>query len=317
LVAPAVGCSLFTSWAGYVGDGDGGVEPDAQADTGGHADTGTQGDTGVYGDTGMAPDTGMPADTGMPGDTGTPVDTGPSGDAGSDATESEADAPAGDAAQDSGTGGSDGETDAGPIVFVQVASGTPSGTVSSASATFTQAQVAGDLIVMVVGWAGNASLSQVSDSVGNGYAATIAPTHISAGINQAIYYAKGIAAAPDGGNTVTVTLGATTTSMDLRAAEYSGLDPVAPYDTSAAFGGRATTGNSGPVSTTTGRELVFGAGITVGSFTGPGSAFTLRKLTGSGLGVVEDHVVSATGSYSADAPLAASASYIMQIATFR
>jgi hypothetical protein len=55
----------------------------------------------------------------------------------------------------------------------------------------------------------------------------------------------------------------------------------------------------------------------VGSFTGAGAAFTLRKLTGSGLGVVEDQVVSSTGSYSADAPLASSASYVMQVATFR
>jgi hypothetical protein len=236
------------------------------------------------------------------------VDVGPS-----DGTDGESNP--GDAlAQDS----SDGSIDAaGPITFVQVTSATPSGAVSSANATFTQAQAAGDLVVLVVGWGGTASLTQVSDSVGNGYAATIAPTHISAGITQAIYYARGIAAAPAGGNTVTVTFDATATPVDLRAAEYAGLDPVVPYDTSAAFGGRATTANSGPVTTAAARELIFGAGITVGSFTGAGTAFTLRKLTGSGIGVVEDNVVSSTGSYSADAPLASSASYIMQVATFR
>jgi hypothetical protein len=222
-------------------------------------------------------------------------------------------------AEDSGNPGGDGATDAStaPITFVQVAASTPSGSVSTTSATFAQPQGAGDLIVLVVGWGGTPSITQVTDSAGNGYAATIAPTHISAGITQAIYYAKGIVAAPGGSNTVTVTLNAPATSLDLRAAEYAGLDPVTPYDTSAAFGGRATSASSLPVTTGTARELVFGAGITVGSFTGAGATFTLRKLTGGGLGVVEDRIVSTTGSYSADAPLASSYSYIMQVATFR
>jgi hypothetical protein len=226
--------------------------------------------------------------------------------------------------QDSGNAGDDGSVDASPPVdasaptFVQVTSATPSAAVSTASATFSQAQGAGDLVVLVIGWGGTASLTGVSDSAGNGYATTIVPpTHISAGITQAIYYAKGIGASQAGANTVTVTLDSTATPLDLRAVEYAGLDPVSPYDVGFAWGGRATTATSTAVNTTTARELVFGAGITVGSFTGAGSAFTLRKLTGGGIGVVEDRVVWSTGSYSADAPLATSSSYIMQVATFR
>jgi hypothetical protein len=292
LVVSAAGCSLVTSWAGYVGDDDGGAGTDAGTETDG------QGGDAAGGDSASADAQAM--------------DVAPS-----DGADEEGNP--GDAAQDSGNPGGDGGTDApvAPITCVQVTAATPSAAVSTVSATFTQAQSAGDLIVLVVGWGGNASVTQVSDSAGNGYAASIAPTHISAGITQAIYYAKGIAAASAGGNTVTVTLGAPTTPLDLRAVEYAGLDPVAPYDTSAAFGGRSTTASSGAVTTTSARELVFGAGITVGSFTGVGAAFTLRKLTAGGLGVVEDRVVSSTGSYSADAPLASSASYIMQVATFR
>jgi hypothetical protein len=45
--------------------------------------------------------------------------------------------------------------------------------------------------------------------------------------------------------------------------------------------------------------------------------YTLRKLNGSGLGVAEDAIVSSVGTYSATAPLASSAYYVMQVATFR
>jgi hypothetical protein len=281
-------CSLITSWTGYAGDGDGG-SGDAQTDSGARDDA----EDAI-------------ADT--------------SSDGASDG--SGGDVTAGDAAKDTGSTGSDAATDgsAAPITFVQVASDTSSGSATTASATFSQAQGAADLIVLVVGWVGGAvPITQVSDSVGNGYATAFGPTRISAGISQSIYYAKGIAAAPAGTNTVTVTLGAAVNPLDLRALEYAGLDPVAPLDTAAGFGGRNTSADSTPVTTGTPRELVFGAGITLGSFTGAGAAFTLRKLTSTtfNLGVVEDRVVSSTGSYSADAPLASNASYVMQVATFR
>jgi hypothetical protein len=224
----------------------------------------------------------------------------------------------GDAGDDGGNGGDDGGTDASaPIAFIQVAAATPAGSTATASVTFADAQSAGDLIVLVISSGGSGAIARVSDSVGNGYAAAVGPTHISAGIAQSIYYAKGIASAPAGTNVVTVTMAAPTMPLDVSAAEYAGLDPVSPLDMSAGYGGRNTSATSGPVTIGTSRELVFGAGVTLGSFTGAGSAFTLRKLTGAGLGVVEDRVVSSTGSYSADAPLASSASFVMQVAAFR
>jgi hypothetical protein len=315
--ASTAGCSLVTSWAGYVGDGGSGSAGDGQAEDA-PADVG-QGDAGMYGES-NAPEDGSSDSN---GNTDTGVATEPDGQTG-DATARDgatADAPAIDVGPSDGPAG-EGTTDSAadastPITFVQVTAATSAGSVSTGSATFAQAQNVGDLIVLVIGWGGSASITRVADSAGNGYAATMAPTHISAGITQSIYYAKGIAAAPAGSNTVTVTLDAAVTPLDLRAAEYAGLDPVVPFDTSAAFGGRATSANSRAVTTGTARELVFGAGITAGSFTGPGASFTLRKLTGSGLGVVEDRIVSSAGSYAADAPLASSASYVMQVATFR
>jgi hypothetical protein len=166
------------------------------------------------------------------------------------------------------------------------------------------------------------NVTQAGDSAGNGYTSIFAPvTHTGSGLYQQIYYAKGIKAAAAGSNMVTVTLDTPSTPLVLLAVEYSGLDSANPFDTAAAWGGAGTTASTQfaavqPV-TTTPRELIFGAGITAGSFSGPGSTFTSRKLTSGGIGIAEDRVVSSTGSYIANAPLAGSAAYIMQVATFR
>ncbi len=351
------GCGLVTSWAGYVGDTAGGDAGDGQANSEGQEDGRGQGDSlapegstsdsgtgdtetgeatqtdGQVGDatasdgaTADAPDVGAPVSD-SPNEDGADADAGdgrsidaPAVDASASDSSSEddatSDADAGDS-RNADVSGDGGATEASvPIAFVQVAAATSSVSVSSARVTFAQAQGAGDLVVLVIGWAGSASITQVSDSAGNGYTLAVGPTHISAGLSQFIYYAKGIVAATAGANAVTVTLSASVTALDVRAAEYAGLDPLTPLDTSSGFGGRSTSANSGTVTTSAARELVFGAGITAGSFTGAGSVFTLRKLTGSGLGVVEDRIVS-SGSYSADAPLASSAYYVMQVAAFR
>jgi hypothetical protein len=324
--ASTVGCSLITSWAGYAGDGDAGGGDaggdDAQTDSGAQDDVLMNGDSNPED---AIADSSENADGRDATSSDAPIADGPAADAPAADTsasdDSGGDATTGDAAEDTGSAGNDAATDASaPIAFVQVTAATPSGNVTTASATFSQAQVAGDLIVLVVGWGGGAApITQVGDSVGNGYASASAPMHIAAGISQSIYYAKGIAAAPAGSNTVTVTVGAAVNPLDLCAVEYAGLDPVAPLDTAAGFGGRGTSASSGLVTTATARELVFGAGITLGSFTGAGAAFSLRKLTGTtvNVGVVEDRIVSSTGMYSADAPLASNASYVMQVATFR
>jgi hypothetical protein len=277
----------------------------------------------------MAPDGQEPRD-GQLGDAR--ADDAPPGDAaannGADAL---ADAGAGaDAHADSGTdAGSNGGTDAGSdtagaadsstgsIGFVQVAGATASASASSIAVTFSQAQSAGDLVVVAMGW-GSGNITRIGDSIGNGYAIAVGPTRIAAGLVQSIYYAKAIAAAAAGANTVTITLGAATTPLNLVAVEYSGLDPVSPLDVAAGFGGRGTTTpDSGPVTTTSAHELVFGAGIAQLLFSGAGSGYTLRKLSGSGMAVAEDFVASSTGSYSASAPLPFGGYYVMQVATFR
>ena len=98
---------------------------------------------------------------------------------------------------------------------------------------YLQAQSAGDLNVVAVGWTDTTStIISVTDSAGNVYQLA-APLTRGSAMSQAIYYAKDINAATAGTNVVTVQFSAAVPYADVRAAEYSGIDPVDPLDTSA------------------------------------------------------------------------------------
>ena len=150
----------------------------------------------------------------------------------------------------------------GGIGFVQVASG-PS-TVQSSNSTVAVAypspQTAGDLNIVVVGWGdASSSVSSVADSMGNIYTRAVGPTQNS-GVQQSIYYARNIGS---GNNTVTVTFNQSASFPDVRILEYSGLDPVAPLDVTAAAGGAGASASSGSATTAAANELIFGAGNTL------------------------------------------------------
>lgn len=204
-----------------------------------------------------------------------------------------------------------------PLAFVQTNSATPQTNQTQVAVPYTKAQVAGDTNILVIGWNNATSnITSVTDSAGNVYQLAV-PTVRGSGISQAIYYAKNIKAAAAGTNTVTVTFNASTQFVDLRALEYSGLDPVNPFDVGASASGTSSSANSGAVSTTAARELIFGAGTTTGGFSAAGSGFTTRIITSPDLDIAEDRFVTTTGSYSATASLAGSAAWVMQVATFK
>jgi len=114
--------------------------------------------------------------------------------------------------------------------FVQVKAATPQTASGSVSVTYTLAQTAGNLNVVVVGWNDTTStVSMVSDSLGNNYALAIGPTTGTA-VRQSIYYAKGIKA---GNNTVTIRFSQAARYADIRLLEYSGMDPVNPLESAA------------------------------------------------------------------------------------
>ena len=92
------------------------------------------------------------------------------------------------------------------------------------------------------------------------------PTARGSGVSQAIYYARNIKAAPAGTNTVTTTFNTATPFVDIRALEYSGLDPDNPFDVGTSASGTGASASSGTVTTTAANALIFGAGMTTGVF---------------------------------------------------
>jgi len=203
------------------------------------------------------------------------------------------------------------------ITYVQGAYSTPQTAQTSVSVTFTAAQAAGDLNVVVVGWNNSTStVSSVTDKSGNTYALAVGPTVQSGVASQSIYYAKNIAAAAAGANVVTVTFSAAATYPDIRILEYTGADPTNPVDVTAAGSGSSASSSSGSATTSNARDLLFGANLVQTGTTGPGSGFTSRLLTSPDGDIAEDEMVTAIGSYSATASLG-SGQWIMQMVAFR
>ncbi len=204
------------------------------------------------------------------------------------------------------------------ISFVQSSYATPHPSASSVSVPFSKAQIAGDLDLVVVGWNdSSATVTSVGDSSGNVYVLAVGPTQFPGAISQSIYYAKNIHAAGANANVVNVKFSASAVSPDIRILEYSGLDTNSPLDVVAATTGNNSSSATAPAVTTNPSDLIFGANIVVSSTNGPGSGFTQRILTSPDGDIVEDKLVSATGSYSASAPLSSSAAWIMQMVAFK
>ena len=200
--------------------------------------------------------------------------------------------------------------------FVQQNYVTPQTPQGSVSVTYNSGQTVGNTNVLVIGWNDTTSnITSVTDSAGNAYQVAV-PTFRSSGMSQAIYDAPNIAGAAAGSNTVTVTFSQAAVYVDLRIAEYSGLVTTSPFDVGAsATSATSGTANSGSVTTNASNELIIGCGMTSDGFSGAGTSFTQRVITIPDGDILEDRSVSATGSYSATAPV--SGAWVMQIATFK
>ena len=99
---------------------------------------------------------------------------------------------------------------------------------------------------------------------------------------------------------MTVTFNAATPFVDVRSAEYSGLDPVSPFDVGSLGGGHRHVPAAAPPRPPR-QRADFGAGTTSGAFTGGGTGFTTRIITSPDVDIVEDRIVTTVGTYSATA----------------
>jgi YD repeat-containing protein len=186
------------------------------------------------------------------------------------------------------------------------------------TATYSLAQAAGDLNVICIGWSGSANhITAVTDSKGNAYVAAVGPTTNSNSFAAVIYYAKNIAAAAASANAVTVTFNTSVNFPDVRIVEYRGLSTTAPFDVGIGAGGNSTAQNSGSVMTTNANDLLVGSSFIANVFAAVGSGYTKRVLSNPNSDLVEDEVVTATGSYSATATQNTTGWWLMQLAAFR
>jgi chitodextrinase len=203
------------------------------------------------------------------------------------------------------------------IGFVQSKNNSPNNaSLGTLSATFPAAQTAGNLNVVAIGWGGGVTVSSVTDTKGNTYTLAVGPTATSFG-NASIYFAKNIAAAGAGGNSVTVTFSAAAGFPDIRIAEYSGINTTAPLDVTAVATGTGTTGDSGFATTSNANDLLVGSSYVTTGNTGPGTGYSQREISGWDGDILEDRIVSAAGAYNATAPLSPSGNWIMQMAAFK
>src|SRR5581483_3380370 len=202
------------------------------------------------------------------------------------------------------------------ITFVQSNYSTPQSSQTSVSVTFTAAQTAGDLNMIVVGWNdSSAHVASVTDKSGNVYTLAVGPTVQSGVASQSIYYAKNIVAATAKTNIVTVTFSRSAAYPDIRILEYSGADPNNPVDVAGAGTGSSST-SSASATTTNVADLVFAANLVQTMTTGAGNGFTKRLITSPDGDIAEDMMAASAGTYTATAPLS-SGQWIMQMVALR
>lgn len=200
--------------------------------------------------------------------------------------------------------------------FVQQSSATPQANEQSVTVTYGGAQTAGDTNIVAIGWnSSTSSVSSVTDSEGNSYLVAV-PIATGNALSQTIYYAPNIKGAAARSNVVTVNFSSSVPAADIRVLEYSGLASSGPFDAGASASGSGSTASSGSARTTNSSDIIFGAGMTVTTFSSAGSGFTRRVITSPDGDIAEDEVVSTTGSYAATGSLS-SGPWLMQVAAFR
>jgi len=203
------------------------------------------------------------------------------------------------------------------VSFVQVNATLPASG-QTLTVPFALAQTAGDLNVVVVGWNDTtATVTSVTDTKGNVYTLAAGPTVVAGTLTQAVYYAKSIAAAAAGANTVTVKFNAGANYPDVRIAEYAGLDTNNPLDAAASAAGNSATSDSGAVTTTNANDLLVGANTVASSTSAAGTGYAKRIITNPDADILEDEIVATTGSYHATATLTRADAWIMQAVAFK
>ncbi len=180
-----------------------------------------------------------------------------------------------------------------PASFVQAAGSAASGTPRTLSLSFPANTTAGDLILVAVDYSSNVTSSSVSDSQGNVFTPVGNQLSSPGGALSRVYYAKNI---KGGADTVTVTLSANSSFLELYLSEYSGVDPTNPIDAQVGASGSAGAVSSGTAVTSVAGDIIYGYCLGDAACT-VGSGFTARSTLNGNL--LEDKVAGSAGSYAA------------------
>ncbi len=180
-----------------------------------------------------------------------------------------------------------------PPSFVQQAAGAAHGSPNSLAVSFPANTLAGDVLLVAFDYTNGATPSAITDSQGNSFTSVRTPLTTPGGAVGSVYYAKNI---KGGADTVTVTLSATSSYLEVYFSEYSGINPTSPIDTQAGATGNAGTVSSGAATTTTTGDIIYGFCVADWACTA-GSGFTARSTLNSNL--VEDMTAGSPGQYAA------------------
>lgn len=194
------------------------------------------------------------------------------------------------------------------IAFVQVATNNLSVNGTTLGTAFTNHVQQGNLLILTPQWQNVSSasiVSTVSDTLGNSYyyasvaslvqGGTTAPTEYS----NALYYCVSKAS---GANTTTFVLSATATNVNSWVAEYQGVNAFDNGSAAMNIGaGTNFTVTSGNFVTRFSNTLLVGttypSGPSSGTFAA-GSGFTQRLQSGNTGGILEDQIVTTSGTYA-------------------
>jgi len=214
------------------------------------------------------------------------------------------------------------QTRAAAISFLQAATGSSDGQVSSLAAS-ALTTTAGDLLIAAVTWdTGAGSTVSISDSKGNVWASATT-RQVDTRNNQAlqVFYAPNIAG---GSDSVKVVPSPAASWVRLVVHEVAGVAPSAPLDKTAVNNtGSGTSISIGPVTTSAAGEYIFTAamndGATGSANLSAGSGYKLRAAVASGDSELAsaDQVQSGAGSISAAWTLSGSSQSLAQMATFK
>jgi hypothetical protein len=215
-------------------------------------------------------------------------------------------------AQNMGSGSGSGSSAPTAINYVQSAWGEDQSEQSQAVA-MPNAQHAGNLNIVAVGWYKTGTITSISDTQHNTYQIAVGPTMTpSYDESQTIFYACGIAG---GANSVTVAFADDNQDPEVRVVEYSGAQATGCYDTSVANTGSGTAVDSGTMTAGAG-ELLVAADKVYNLTSEPDPSYAMRLKSDFG-DIVEDRPAMTAGSYHATATENIAGVWVMQLATFR